>query len=91
MCREAGARVARNVRLADMNLDLPVLGAWRIGVVCNGPSRRHGEQFAVDAMLVSPFGRDGLPRADSHVHLGVILSQAPRAGHSTPLLGGFRD
>ena len=31
VCREAGARVVRNVRLADMNLDVPVADARRIG------------------------------------------------------------
>ena len=36
VCREAGARVARNVRLADMNLDVPMQDARRIEVVCNG-------------------------------------------------------
>ena len=36
VCREAGARVARNVRLADMNVDVPVADARRIEVVANG-------------------------------------------------------
>ena len=56
-CREAGARVARNVRLADMNLDVPVQGAGRIEVLQRLPLW-HGEQLAVDATLVSPRGRD---------------------------------
>ena len=60
VCREAGARVARNVRLADMNLDVPVQDARRIEVVCNGLPLWHGEQLAVDATLVkSP--RPGWP------------------------------
>ena len=36
VCRKAGARVAQNVRLADMNLDASVQDARRIEVVCNG-------------------------------------------------------
>ena len=36
VCREAGARVARHVRLADMNLDVPVSDERRIEVVANG-------------------------------------------------------
>ena len=37
-----GARVARNVRLADMNLDVPVADARRIEVVANGLPLWHG-------------------------------------------------
>ena len=36
VCREAGARVARNVRVADMNIDVPVAYDRRIEVVANG-------------------------------------------------------
>ena len=58
--REAGARVAQNVRLADMNLDASVQDARRIGscmVVCNGLPLWHGAQLAVDATIVSLVGR----------------------------------
>ena len=66
VCREAGARVARNVRLADMNLDVPVADARRIEVVANGLPLWHGSQLAVDATIVSPLTRQGQahPRAD---------------------------
>ena len=37
VCREAGARVARNVRIADMNIDVPVADDGRIAVLANGP------------------------------------------------------
>ena len=60
---EAGARVAQNVRLADMNLDVPIQDARRIEVVCNGLPLWHGEQLAVDATIVNPVGRDGQQRA----------------------------
>ena len=36
VCQEAGAQVARNVRLAGMNLPVPVPDARRIEIVCNG-------------------------------------------------------
>ena len=78
VCREAGARVARNVRLADMNLDVPVQDARRIEVVCNGLPLWHGEQLAVDATLVSPLGRDGQPRANADAHPGIVVAQATR-------------
>jgi len=59
VCREAGARVALNVRLADMNLDVPVHDARHIEVVCNGLPFWHGHQLAVDATIVSPVGPNG--------------------------------
>ena len=49
VCQEAGARVARNVRLADMNIDVPVSDDGRIEVVANGLSLWHGLQQVVDA------------------------------------------
>ena len=36
VCQEAGARVAHNVRLADMNIDVPVSDDRRIEVLANG-------------------------------------------------------
>ena len=65
--QEAGARVARNVRLADMNLLTPVHDARRIEIVCNGLTLWHGAQLAVDTTLVSPLTRAGeaRPGADS--------------------------
>ena len=40
--REAEARVARHVRLADLNLDSPISNGRRIEVVANGLSLWHG-------------------------------------------------
>ena len=37
VCREAGARVAYNVLLRDMNIDAPALDAGRIEVLADGP------------------------------------------------------
>ena len=59
ICREAGARVSRNVRVADMNIDVPVADARRIEVVANGLPLWHGSQLALDATIVSPVTRSG--------------------------------
>ena len=76
VCREAGARVAQNVRLADMNLDASVQDARRIEVVCNGLPLWHGAQLAVDAAIVSPVGRTGEPRAGADARPALALDQA---------------
>ena len=84
VCREAGARVARNVRLADMNLDVPVQDARRIEVVCNGLPLWHGEQLAVDssvpsAGMASP-GPTWMPIPAS------LLPRPPAANNAKPTL-----
>ena len=62
VCREAGAQVARNVRVSDMNIDVPVSDARRIEVVANGLPLWHGAQLAIDATVVSPVTRTGSAR-----------------------------
>ena len=54
------------MRLADMNLDVPVSDERRIEVVANGLPLWHGSQLALDATIVSPLTRRGEahPRAD---------------------------
>ena len=42
------------MRLADMNLPVPVADARRIEIVCNGLPLWHGAQLAVDTTCVSP-------------------------------------
>ena len=66
VCQEAGVRVDRIVRLADMNMDVPVSEDRRVEVVANGLALWHGLQQAVDATIVSPVTRAGgaQPRAD---------------------------
>ena len=54
ICREAGARVARNVFLANMNIDVPIEDARQIEVVANGLPFWHGAQLAVDTTLCLP-------------------------------------
>ena len=62
VCREAGARVAENVRLQAMNLGgISVHDGREIEVVANGLPLWHGAQLAVDTTLVSPVRRNGQP------------------------------
>ena len=77
ICREAGARVARNIRLADMNVDVPVADARRIEVVANGLPLWHGSQLALDATIVSPLTRLG----EAHLPMSspAALSMLQRA------------
>ena len=50
VCREAGARVAENVLLQDMNLQgISAHDSRQIEVVANGLPLWHGAQLAVDA------------------------------------------
>ncbi|CAE7270304.1 RPL19B [Symbiodinium sp. KB8] len=72
VCQEAGVWVARNVRQADMNIDVPVSDDRRIEVVANGLSLRHGTQQAVDSMPPSsaPYHGD--------VHPGRAVDGAAR-------------
>ena len=86
VCQEAGARVARNVRLADMNIDVPVSDDRRIEVVANGLSLWHGAQQAVDATILSPVTRAleaQQPGAD--VHPAVLLMAPPDANAIKPI------
>ena len=78
VCREAGARVVRNIRLADMNVDVPVADARRIEVVANGLPLWHGSQLALDGTIVSPLTRLGEahPRADVEPGCAVMLQRA---------------
>ena len=75
-CHEAGARVAGNVRLANMNIDVPVFDDRRIEVVANGLSLWHGAQQAVDTTLVSPVTRAGDPHPGVQTCILAGLSMA---------------
>ena len=93
--QEAGARVARNVRLADMSIDVPVSDDRRIEVVANWLSLWHGAQQAVDATIVSPVTRAGsrrTPRSSCRWRRRTQMPpDLPRARACSPLpLGGRR-
>ena len=84
--------VARNVRLADMNLDVPVADEHRVEVVANGLPLWHGSQLALDATIVSPL----TPRGEAHPRADTLPGRAVNAAarrkrHSTyPELGRAR-
>ena len=70
--------VARNVRVADMNIDVPISDDRRIEVVANGLSLRHSAQQAVDATIVSPVTRGGEAQPVADVHPGRAVDGAAR-------------
>ena len=88
VCQVAGARVARNVRLADMNIDVPVSDDRRIEVVANGLPLWHGSQQAMDATIVSPVTRAGEAQPGADARPGQALVGAARASDAkrTPSL-----
>eukprot|EP00439_Symbiodinium_sp_Y106_P022063 s2488_g2.t1 len=61
-----GSGVARNVRLADVNIDVPVSADRRIEVVTNELSLGHGARQAVDAYHTRALD----PHPAAHVHPG---------------------
>ena len=54
VCREAGAAVATNVLVRDLNLQAARQDERRIEVIANGLPVWGGSQLAVDTTLVSP-------------------------------------
>ena len=63
ICREGKARVATNVFLRDMNVDVSLADSRRIEVLANGLPLCQGVQMAVDKTFVSRVSRDGSARA----------------------------
>ena len=80
VCREGGTRVARNVRVADLNIDVPVSDARCIEVVAHGLPFWHGAQLALDAIIVSPVTRAGEPQPGADTRLPPPLRAAACAG-----------
>ena len=78
VCGEAGARVATDVFLRDLNVPLRRPGSRRLEVVANGLPLWRGAQVAVDTTLVSPVRRDGSPRGRASEVAGVALREAER-------------
>ena len=61
--REAGARVATNVLVRDLDLLVPnVHDGRRLEIVAEGLPLFGGVQLVVDTTLVSPLRGDGSPR-----------------------------
>ena len=80
ICREAGGRVATNVLVRDLGLDVHNAGdARRLEVVADGLPLFGGAQLAVDTTLVSVLRGDGSARTGAARRDGVALAAARRA------------
>ena len=78
LCQLDGTQVARNVRVGDMSIDVPVSDARRIGVVANGLPLWHGAQLAIDATIVSPVTRTGSVRHGADTRPAAAVQDADR-------------
>ena len=83
VCREAGATVALNVRLRDLNVDVARQDERRIEVIANGLALWGGSQLAVDTTLVSPLTSSGAPRRAAGRTAGAALAFARKAKERT--------
>ena len=76
ICREAGARVRTNVRLADLNIAVSSRDERRLEVIASGLPAFGGAQLAIDATLRSPLSSAGLPRSQAHWRDGAVAEAA---------------
>ena len=84
VCREAGARVTTNTRVADLNLaQVTRQDDRRIEVIANGLNLWGGAQLAIDTTLVSPLTRDGQRRRRAGTYAGAALHTARRSKERT--------
>ena len=93
ICREAGARVTTNTRIADLNIQaVHHQDDRRIEVIANGLPLWNGTQLAIDTTLVSPLTSNGQPRTRAGTYAGTAVREARRAKERTypELLGSGR-
>ena len=83
VCREAGATVATNVLVRDLNVAPCRQDDRRIEVIANGLPLWGGVQVAVDTTLASPLTAAGEPRRESRRTAGAALRHARRAKERT--------
>jgi hypothetical protein len=77
VCREAGARVAENVLLRNLNVaGISGHDSRNLEVVANGLPLWGGAQLAVDTTLVCPVRRDGTPQPGAATTDGRQLQTA---------------
>ena len=90
ICREAGARVATNVAVRDLNIPVPPADGRRLEVVANNLPLWNGAQLALDVTLVSPLRRDGRPIPGASHTDGIAAARAARRKARTypELVGG---
>ena len=93
VCREAGARVATNVLVSDLNVSRTNrLDNRRIEVIAHGLPLHNGAQLAVDTTMVSPLTSSGEPRPQGRQPGSPALRAARQAKERTypELVGGTR-
>jgi hypothetical protein len=79
VCREAGARVATNMFLRDLNLaNISPLDGRQIEICANGLPLWGGQQLAIDATIVGALRRDGRSQPGASRRDGVQLQVARR-------------
>ena len=79
VCREAGARVATNLVVRDVDLDVPnAHDNRRLEVVADGLPLFGGVQLAMDTILVFAVRGDGQPQRGASNRDGVVLTRARR-------------
>ena len=79
VCREAGARVATNVFVPDLDLlEFNGLDDRRLEVIADGLTLWRGAQLAIDTTLVSPLHSDGTAIRRAAAHDGAALEAARR-------------
>ena len=84
ICREAGARVTTNTRVADLNLaQVTRQDDRRTEVIANGLILWGGAKLAIDTTLVPPLTRDGQPRHRAGTYAGAALHTARRSKERT--------
>ena len=84
VCREAGARVATNQFVRDLDLGVPNANDnRRLEVVADGLPLFGGVQLAVDTILVSAVRGDGEPVPGAADRDGVALRRARRRKEAT--------
>ena len=83
VCREAGATVAANVLLRDLNVIAQRHDDRRLEVIANGLPLWGGVQLAVDTTLVSALDASGRPRRHQRRTLGAALRIARLAKERT--------
>ena len=83
VCREAGATVATNILVRDLNLSAARHDERRIEAIANGLPLWGGSQLAVDTTLVSPLTSAGMPRRRRGSTAGVAVAEARRAKEGT--------
>ncbi len=83
VCREAGATVATNVLLRDLNVVVDRQDDRRLEVIANGLPLWGGVQLAVDTTLVSPLDSLGRPRSHARSFRGAALHTARLAKERT--------